>query len=159
MSSEEAQAPQFPASCNRTQAVPSSTVGHPTDATVPHGDASRKPLAPAISMRPPPSQVSTDRSSGHSANAASDRSKHNKVERRYRANLNTKFLALGAALEQSHSQSISPEPGEESNYRRRKRFPRKASILEDALLYIRRLQKEKVSLEQRLHVLQGYLLN
>lgn len=157
MSSEEAEMPLDNASGSQRQEILDSAIGDPADASVLHQDVLREPFSRGIPIRPSRS-VSTYRSSDHPAKAALNRSKHNKVEKRYRENLSTKFVALGAVLEQGRSQSVSPEPGEEPHHQRRRQSLKKASILEEALLSIRRLQKEKISLERKLQVLQGGLI-
>lgn len=83
---------------------------------------------------------------------------HNKVEKRYRSNINAKFAALNNILPLSETmQSLleNQEQADESVQQHRN----KGEILSEALRYIKQLQDKSRVLEDEIRILKGNVLH
>lgn len=89
---------------------------------------------------------------------------HNAIEKRYRTNMNAKFLALGNAIpktaaQQSQSTNKGLRKSTLSGDTQQQQPPQnKSEILTGALAYIRELQEENRLLRNELNVLKENLL-
>ncbi|KAL1971047.1 hypothetical protein VTN77DRAFT_2881 [Rasamsonia byssochlamydoides] len=84
---------------------------------------------------------------------------HNAIEKRYRTNMNAKFLALGNAIPKSAAQAANKGGTRKSSSSlNRDGQQNKSEILTNALAYIRELQEENRLLQNELTVLKENLL-
>jgi hypothetical protein len=106
----------------------------------------------SISISAPPSEeqrnLDTEPKSDINHKQITPRQKiaHSQSERRYRQNLDAKFLQLEDVVNQSHNEKT--KPGSRTSKR-----SQRVQLLEMARLHILELQKEVTSLKRKLHVL------
>jgi hypothetical protein len=82
---------------------------------------------------------------------------HNIIEKRYRMNMNSKFVALSNALPDSCSAKSSGKPSPRRNSSEQ-HPPNKSEVLANALTYIHQLEARNASLKKEVEVLKENLL-
>ncbi|GAD93910.1 HLH DNA binding domain protein, putative [Paecilomyces variotii No. 5] len=117
----------------------------------------------------PPSTPSRDTANGQNLmkeaqESAKARRKiaHNAVERRYRVNMNAKFIALGKAipsLRAGKPNASLRSKGIKVNLNDSTVIQNKAEVLTKALAYIQELQEERCLLQNEVSALRGHLLS
>ncbi|KAJ9196065.1 transcriptional regulator family: Helix-loop-helix [Paecilomyces variotii] len=135
------------------------------------GDLPSPMMGPAQtqSAKSSSSSKSSQRSSraSHSADDTKDtvaskrKAAHNAVEKRYRTNMNAKFMALGNAipsLRANKSNSSMNSKGIKTNLKDGTQTQNKSEVLTKALAYIQELQDEKYMLQNELSCLKDNLL-
>ncbi|KAL1878916.1 hypothetical protein Plec18167_004211 [Paecilomyces lecythidis] len=93
--------------------------------------------------------------------ASKRKAAHNAVEKRYRTNMNAKFMALGNAipsLRANKSNTSMNSKGIKTNLKDGTQTQNKSEVLTKALAYIQELQEEKYLLQNELSVLKDNLL-
>ncbi|GAD97610.1 HLH DNA binding domain protein, putative [Paecilomyces variotii No. 5] len=105
----------------------------------------------------------TSHSSDDTKDTAASKRKaaHNAVEKRYRTNMNAKFMALGNAipsLRANKSNTSMNSKGIKTNLKDGTQTQNKSEVLTKALAYIQELQEEKYMLQNELSVLKDNLL-
>ncbi|KAL5355992.1 hypothetical protein BJX96DRAFT_142186 [Aspergillus floccosus] len=122
-------------------------VSHPT--SQPYTQISLPPVAmtPRRSISPSESVGSAPERPGK---RVSQRTAHNRIEKRYRENLSNNFTALEQALQSYHRRSTKGQP--------RRQASRKMAILTDAVHYIEELQEEAAMLRMKMQSLRQTLL-
>jgi hypothetical protein len=81
---------------------------------------------------------------------AAKRAAHNIIEKRYRTNMNAKFLALERAISPARVQKTSPAGAGSL---------KKSEILSNALAYIERIQQENIAVQKELMMLKQGLVS
>jgi hypothetical protein len=82
---------------------------------------------------------------------------HNIIEKRYRMNMSSKFIALSNALPDSCSAKSSSKPSPRRNSSEQ-HLPNKSEVLTNALTYIHQLEARNASLKKEVEVLKENLL-
>ncbi|KAL2010250.1 hypothetical protein VTN00DRAFT_6057 [Thermoascus crustaceus] len=121
---------------------------------------------------PPPRHKTTQKVSRTSSSsedpkdtvASKRKAAHNAVEKRYRTNLNAKFLALSNAVPSLRASKAGTSSANanskciKTNLKDGVQFQNKSEVLTRALAYIQELQEEKLLLQNELNVLKENLL-
>ncbi|EAW13460.1 putative HLH DNA binding domain protein [Aspergillus clavatus NRRL 1] len=107
------------------------------------------PASPAPSSRKNSRSMSTDSQTASGRNAAK-RAAHNIIEKRYRTNMNAKFVALEKAMSGSGVQKPTKSGSSASL--------KKSEILSNAISYMQELQDENAALQKELALLKQNLL-
>lgn len=119
----------------------------------PRHKATRRPSRTSSSSEDPKDTVASKRKAAHNA-----------VEKRYRTNLNAKFLALSNAVpslrasKPGANSTNANSKGIKTNLKDGVQFQNKSEVLTRALAYIQELQEEKFLLQNELNVLKENLL-